>query len=59
MTVAGNLAFQPGAFYLVQVNPATIAFFVRIAQIAASDVSANARRSRDPLFRYLASRLVA
>ncbi len=23
MTVAGNLAFQPGAFYLVQVNPAT------------------------------------
>ena len=23
MTVAGNLTFQPGAFYLVQVNPAT------------------------------------
>ena len=23
MTVAGNLAFQPGAFYLVQVNPST------------------------------------
>jgi len=23
MTVAGNLAFQSGAFYVVQVNPAT------------------------------------
>jgi autotransporter-associated beta strand protein len=26
MTVAGNLAFQPGAFYIVQVNPAIAAF---------------------------------
>jgi uncharacterized protein with beta-barrel porin domain len=42
MTVAGNLAFQPGAFYLVQVNP-TAASVANVAGAAtlAGNVLAN------------------